>query len=190
MTDKKVCGAKLRNKDAYCQKPPMENGRCRLHGGKTPMGPDLPQYKHGRYAFAFKGKLGEHFKNMEADTNPLDLLPELAAQRALLSSFIETTSAKGEAKKADLETISMLANDVVKTAATIVKARNDTALTIAEIKYIQAGMIRLMEKYVPDPDQRRAFVTELRDLIPNGDGNADGFRGIPAQLPAITGTTS
>jgi len=189
MTNKKVCGAKLRNKDAFCQKPPMENGRCRLHGGKTPTGPDLPQFKHGRYAKAFKGTLAKHFTEMEADTSPLDLLPELAAQRALLSNFIETVSEQATVKKADLETISMLANDVVRTTATIVKARNDTALTLAEVKFIQAGMIRLMEKYVPDPDQRRAFVAEIRALIPGGDEDADGIRGIAPQLPAFAGTT-
>lgn len=39
----KHCGAKARNNNGQpCRQPAMTNGRCRLHGGKTPI-------KHGRY---------------------------------------------------------------------------------------------------------------------------------------------
>jgi hypothetical protein len=31
-----LCGAKLRGRDAHCQKHGMLNGRCRLHGGLSP----------------------------------------------------------------------------------------------------------------------------------------------------------
>lgn len=35
---KPVCGAKGKTTGKPCQQPPMENGRCRLHGGLTPKG--------------------------------------------------------------------------------------------------------------------------------------------------------
>ncbi|WP_394854224.1 HGGxSTG domain-containing protein [Sphingobium naphthae] len=35
ITDRAVCGAKRRNGEP-CRKPPMANGRCHLHGGRTP----------------------------------------------------------------------------------------------------------------------------------------------------------
>ena len=35
-----LCGAKLRYKSTFCQKHGMANGRCRLHGGLSPKGPD------------------------------------------------------------------------------------------------------------------------------------------------------
>jgi hypothetical protein len=42
--DKAICGAKSRsNYGLPCKLSPMENGRCRFHGGKTPI-------KHGRYS--------------------------------------------------------------------------------------------------------------------------------------------
>ena len=42
--DKVLCGAKARSVEgAPCKLPPMENGRCRFHGGKTPI-------KHGKYS--------------------------------------------------------------------------------------------------------------------------------------------
>ena len=44
------CGAKTRS-DGTCKSPAMKNGRCRLHGGKTPApGPTHPNYKHGLYS--------------------------------------------------------------------------------------------------------------------------------------------
>ena len=39
------CNAKLRNKNAYCQKHGMANGRCRLHGGLSPKGSDHWNYR-------------------------------------------------------------------------------------------------------------------------------------------------
>ena len=182
----KLCGAKTRN-GKTCQRAPMQNGRCYLHGGATPSGPDSPNFKHGRYATVFKGHLAEKFQEASADGNPLDLLPELAVSRALLAQYIETLSNKRRVTKADVQNVSMLANDVVRTASQITKLRNDTAMTFTEIKFIQAGMIRLLEKYVTDPDQRRSFVAELRQLVPGPDDAADSERADPALSAAPPG---
>ena len=40
-----LCGARLRGRDAYCQKHGMLNGRCRLHGGLSPKGSDHWNYR-------------------------------------------------------------------------------------------------------------------------------------------------
>jgi len=42
---KLICAAKLRGKNAYCQKHGMINGRCRLHGGLSPKGADHYNYQ-------------------------------------------------------------------------------------------------------------------------------------------------
>ena len=45
------CGAKSRrNGGAPCKSPAMPNGRCRMHGGKSPGAPkgNKNAYKHGR----------------------------------------------------------------------------------------------------------------------------------------------
>ena len=36
-----VCGAKAKRTGLPCQQPSMKNGRCRLHGGKTPKRGDI-----------------------------------------------------------------------------------------------------------------------------------------------------
>lgn len=182
---KRICGAKLRGKDKICQKAPMANGRCMLHGGKTPSGPDSANYKHGRYAEAFKGKLAGKFQSASVDDKPLDILPELAAQRSVLDQYIEIVSSKKKMTAADAERISRLAQDVVRTATMIAKMHNDDALTAAEVQFLQAGILRLLEKYVTDPNQRRNFVTELLGLIPQ---RIDAGRGETLDLPAGAGT--
>jgi uncharacterized protein YjcR len=45
------CGARTRQ-GSRCQSPAMPNGRCRLHGGKSPGAPkgNTNAFKHGRYS--------------------------------------------------------------------------------------------------------------------------------------------
>jgi hypothetical protein len=45
------CGARTR-RGSRCQSPAMPNGRCRLHGGKSPGAPkgNINAFKHGRYS--------------------------------------------------------------------------------------------------------------------------------------------
>jgi hypothetical protein len=40
-----LCGARLRGRDAFCQKHGMLNGRCRLHGGLSLKGSDHWNYR-------------------------------------------------------------------------------------------------------------------------------------------------
>ena len=59
--NKNICGAKARrNEYRPCMSPPMKNGRCRMHGGKS-TGPKTADgklrsaranLKHGMYTYA------------------------------------------------------------------------------------------------------------------------------------------
>jgi len=49
------CNAKTR-KNTKCQAPSMNNGRCRLHGGKStgaPRNEAHGNYKHGKYSIEY-----------------------------------------------------------------------------------------------------------------------------------------
>jgi hypothetical protein len=50
MLESPRCGAKTR-RGTSCQSPAMANGRCRMHGGKSPGAPkgNTNALKHGRY---------------------------------------------------------------------------------------------------------------------------------------------
>ena len=186
----RYCGAKNRS-GKTCKNPPLKNGngRCRMHGGKTPNGPDSVHFKHGRYAEVFKGKLAERFMQAQTDSKPLDLLPELYVQRSLLAHYIETVSKTDKPTIKDLKQVSLLAEDVVKTAATIAKVRNETALTIAEIRFIQNSMLKLMEKYVPDPNERRSFIEDIRGLLPSNTDAQDTDQALPTGTEAAVSIT-
>jgi hypothetical protein len=57
-------------------------GRCRFHGGLTPI-------KSGRYSKVSRKRVRELIEQYAQDPEPLNILPELAAARALFQDFIE-----------------------------------------------------------------------------------------------------
>src|SRR5690554_1667741 len=82
-----ICGAKTRS-GAPCKKQAgwgtdhLGQGKCRLHGGATPV-------KHGRYSTITRPRIRELLDQFENDAEPLNLLPEVKLLRALLTDFVE-----------------------------------------------------------------------------------------------------
>ncbi len=64
----KRCGAKTRS-GGKCRQWAMENGRCRMHGGATPRGPALPQYKHGMFSKALPKERLQQLRERATDPN-------------------------------------------------------------------------------------------------------------------------
>ena len=81
------CGSKARH-GGVCKRPAgwgtqhAGEGRCKLHGGNTPI-------KHGRYSTVRRESIRLLIEKHEADPDPLNVLPELAAARALFQDFID-----------------------------------------------------------------------------------------------------
>lgn len=85
------CGAKTRRGSACAQRAGARTthagqGRCWMHGGTKP---GDPRVKHGRYRTIKSERLRELIAQHEADPDPLNILPEIAALRALFQEFIE-----------------------------------------------------------------------------------------------------
>lgn len=86
------CGASTRNNNdknhGYCQLPAglgtdhPGQGRCKFHGGATPR-------NSGRYSRLSQKKIKQLIEEHELDPRPLDLIPDLAAGRALFEDFVE-----------------------------------------------------------------------------------------------------
>lgn len=84
-----ICGATKRDGSGdKCHQPagwgtdhPGE-GKCKYHGGATPV-------KHGRYSDIERDQISDLIEKFEEDDDPLDILSEIAAARALLQDFIE-----------------------------------------------------------------------------------------------------
>lgn len=165
MADTRYCGAKTRagtpckNVAGY-KTDHVGEGRCHLHGGKSPGAP----LKHGRYATAksrtLRKKLQEHLQ----DQDPLDLTQELAFLRALLDHFrgkIEEAEEEytralekfPEVKPKDgsdplekrIGTITLIVENIRRVADTISKMQSRELLTAAEMSLaivVLAGVLR------------------------------------------------
>lgn len=82
-----TCGAKTKGGTA-CKRPAgwgtdhAGQGRCKLHGGASPI-------KHGRYSKIKREPIRRLIEDYEADPDPLNVLPEIAAARALFQDYLE-----------------------------------------------------------------------------------------------------
>lgn len=160
------CGAKTKNGGACKNRPLTGRKRCKFHGGATPRGPDSANWDHGHKAYKFHGELLNKFKAASEIETPTDLMPELATQRALLGHYVQRFVEGYKIKASDIDSMMRWLDAIGKTVDRIVKIRNETMLTVAEMLFLQAGIIGLLDDFFPDPDQRRAFITRLDALIP------------------------
>jgi len=184
-----ICGGKNSGKDQldkhkwYCTNPAGKQtdhlgyGRCFAHGGNSTIaGPNNPNFIHGRKATVFKSRLREKFELAASeDENPLNLLPELEAQKQLFYMGLDTLERKLRGEAEDLgaaliriEDVRGLGNDVVNTASRIVNMRNQTALTAAEIMTLQVVLGDAIEKFV-NPDERAACIAFIAERVPWSD---------------------
>lgn len=86
--DPRHCGGRKRQGEGTCTRPAgwgtdhVGVGPCKLHGGNN-------RVKHGRYSRIKRSALRHLIAEYEADPDPLNILPELAAERALFVDFIQ-----------------------------------------------------------------------------------------------------
>lgn len=93
------CGAKTRD-GTPCLNPKVKGRkRCRMHGGKTLVGPDSATYKHGRTSIIglLKPNLRAHADQVIANPNRLDMAEPLALLQANLAEAVSEWSAGGGA---------------------------------------------------------------------------------------------
>lgn len=97
MADKKqICGAKTRG-GGTCQKAPMPNGRCRMHGGLAgaPKG-NKNALKHGIYSRVYHNIDMDEAANMQGS-----IAMELAIARIQLANLLQVQSLQGDAPQLD-----------------------------------------------------------------------------------------
>jgi hypothetical protein len=92
----KRCGAKTRA-GKRCRRWAMANGRCMMHGGKSPKGEEHPRFKTGLHSKYMREKLKGLIGNKKAaeEISKLDfkgLDDEVQMAAALLSRFIKENS--------------------------------------------------------------------------------------------------
>ena len=87
---KKTCGAKTRA-GGKCRKPPLSNGRCKFHGGKSiPAGPGHPTYKNGKFSKApLVSNLAEKVQKEMENAEQLSMRREIAIATIRINELLE-----------------------------------------------------------------------------------------------------
>lgn len=183
MTDKIAiprCGAKTRALDKHCCRYPAGfktdhpgEGRCWLHGGKTPI-------KHGRYSKIKRREIRDLVGKFLLDPEPLNMLDDLAAMRALFVDFVQRYGAWREALLAwhdswkagengptaapkpreimDVADAHRILAEVTKVVERIERIKAANAISRSDLARVVTEMARSVERYVIDP----AFTPEER----------------------------
>jgi len=164
-TDPDTCGAKTRD-GTPCQRTAgwgtdhVGDGRCKTHGGKGGRKP-----KHGRYAATRSESLQEKIREYREDPDPAEMWEELAVLRAVLQEWLsdmETVTEDSVSVLLDLQ------DSIRRTLDSINKIQTRSALTAAEVEYLQARVADLLKTYVPK-EKRDAAIQDLRESVdPDG----------------------
>ena len=83
-----ICGAKNRSGRPCGNDPAPGRTRCRLHGGKTPVGPAANAWKDGRHSKYVRGDLLAAYERALADPNILSMEGELALVDARIAELL------------------------------------------------------------------------------------------------------
>lgn len=86
-TGKPICGAKTKS-GTCCKIPPMPNGRCRIHGGSTPVGMVHHNYTDGKYSSILPRRLLAKYNEAVEDPNLLAMNQEIALIDARMSDLL------------------------------------------------------------------------------------------------------
>lgn len=118
-------------------------GKCLHHGGASLV-------RHGRYSAIKRESLRALIEQYESDPDPLNILPELAAMRALFQDYIERYA--GEFKDGtEYPTAVQILDRVGRMVERIEKARSQNAISQPELYRVMAEMARVVEIHVGDP---------------------------------------
>src|SRR5690348_17116908 len=81
------CGAKRRNGEP-CKARAMLNGRCRIHGGKSPAGIPSPHYRDGRYSKVLPQRMRDAYTLAMDDPQLLEQREQIAVLDARLLDLL------------------------------------------------------------------------------------------------------
>ena len=167
------CGAKKKQGPGRCTQRAgwgtdhVGQGKCKLHGGATPI-------RSGIYSDIKRTELRKLIEEHAKNPDPLNILPELAAARALFQDFVDrydvwlgallawhdsfTDPKQAEAAKprqmVDLADGVRIVAEITKIAERIEKIRSQNAVSRSDLLRIMEEMGRYVERHVKDSKAR------------------------------------
>ena len=166
-----ICGAERRQERGVCTRPSgwgtthPGQGRCKLHGGATPI-------KSGRYSVVTRERIRELIEKLEDDPNPLDMTPELVMCRALFVDYVERYDEFTEALVAwhasydgdsptskprqilDVADANRILAEITRMVKRIEDVKAGSAISRADFYRVMTEMGRAVDLAVEDPDVR------------------------------------
>jgi len=138
-----------------------------MHGAGTPRegttGGAPP--KHGRYSAKRREDLQEKIEEYREDPKPAEMWEELALLRAVLQEWLSNLESVDEDA---VGVIIDLQSSIRRTLDTINKIQTRTALTAAEVDFLQARIADLFSEYVP-AEKRDEALTDLRQITESNE---------------------
>lgn len=166
LKDATKCTAKAKHSQQRCCNPAVTGYNvCRMHGAGGKSKPNLGAIRHGRYSRFKSIAIASLIAEYEADPDPLNLMAELAASRALFQDFtdryVESTDAlilwsrSGETAKPtqvlDIADAYKMVSEITKIVERIEKIKASNAISRPELMRVLTEMSRVVSSLVDDP---------------------------------------
>ena len=176
--DARWCGWNLSG-GRYCRRWTMiriDGTRTRYCPHHQPTAVDAALVATKGHSYIFREELSAKVRHFMNEVDLLDLREEMALARSYLNTGLQRWAEEGS--KVTFEEIGWVFEKIDRLTQMIervIRIRNETALTAAEIHYLQIAIGALFQKWVPLDDQRRALedlykmVSEERGEIDNRD---------------------
>lgn len=162
--DKQRCGAKCRD-GTPCKSYAMANGRCRMHGGKSPGGNTSPNWKSGLYSKYAGSQLKEVLNNLEGVDGEelINADNELKLLQALIIKSKALEDSSGDLD--DLDTISKVVERLVKAKqrAVALKIEKERLIPVEDLQYFFKWMEGLLTRKIGE-DKAFEIINQLQNF--------------------------
>lgn len=162
-----TCGAKTRG-GAPCKNAAMPNGRCRMHGGKTPSGIASPHFKTGRHSKSIPTRLAATYEVSRNDPDLLALNDEIALTDAQIDAVL------GELEDGDTESRSAKRNELdnlierrrrLVDSETRRRVNAQEMMSAQEVLTFLGAIVGIIRSHVQDPYILAAIARDIEGLV-------------------------
>jgi hypothetical protein len=165
LKDATKCTAKAKHSQQRCGNPAVTGYNvCRMHGAGGKSKPNLGAIRHGRYSRLKTEQLRSLIAEFENDPDPLNLMAELAAARALFQDFTDRyvesrdslilwSQSRETAKPTqilDIGTAYKMVSEITRIVERIEKVRASNAISRPDLMRVLTEMSRVVSSLVDD----------------------------------------
>lgn len=172
----KICGALTQDK-RYCRNKPMENGRCKFHGGMNPKGIKHHKHKHGAYSKYLPEALLAKYEEAESNEDLLSLRNEMALITTRLFELSEKVNETAGAQNV---------KELIHAYKRLKKARTHNMKTQYVLEYELEEIIEDVEKDLGIWEDIASMVNLKRKLVDSEQRKMNNLQQyVPAERVAL-----